>query len=113
VDILDLGTPRLTWRRLGVLIRQLPPTSATWVSREGGDALWGLTEQLLAAVVDALNLGNWQRAAAGAAKGQQPKRPSPIARPGVKPEGRTFGGGRSISIAEMRRRKLKRNGKRR
>lgn len=95
-----------------MLIRQLPPQSATWASQNGGDSLWGLTEQLLAAAVDALNVANWQRSASGAAKGQQPKKPQPIPRPGVKPEGRTFGGGR-MSIAELRRRKSKRNGIRR
>lgn len=112
VDIRDLGSESLSWRRIGVLIRQLPPQSATWVSKNGGDALWGLTEQLLAATVDALNVGNWQRAASGLDKGKQPKKPSPIPRPGVKPEGRTFGGKTSLTIADMRRRKEKRNGRR-
>lgn len=94
-----------------MLIRQLPPQSATWVSKNGGDALWGLSEQLLAAVVDSLNLANWQRSAQGAKS--PPKKPDPIPRPGVQPEGRALGGGVSVSIAEMRRRMRRRHGNRR
>lgn len=82
------------------------------MSKNGGDELWGLSEQLLAAIVDALNVGNWQRSAQGVEKGKQPKKPSPIPRPGVKPEGRTFGGKAALTIAEMRRRKWRRNGRR-
>lgn len=112
VDLCDLGGERLTWRRLGVLIRQLPPTSATWLAKSGGESVWGLTEQLLAAAVDALNIANWQRAAAGRKKNEQPAQPEPITRPGVKKMGRRFGTS-SLSIAEMRRRMERRNGRRR
>lgn len=42
-----------------------------------------MREQLLAAIVDELRVANWQRAAASAKKGNQPKRPKPIPRPGV------------------------------
>jgi hypothetical protein len=59
-----------------VLIRHLPADSATRRALDA-ESVWGLNEQLLAAVVDGLHAGNWQR---GGGKG---KRPEPIARPGI------------------------------
>ncbi|WP_425591812.1 DUF5361 domain-containing protein [Actinomyces procaprae] len=53
--------------------------------------MWGLTEHLLAAAVDALNIANWQRANAG--KKAPSPRPKPIPRPGVKTEEKRFGQG--------------------
>jgi len=96
-----------------VLIRQLPAHSATLISKNGADALWGLQEQLLAAIADTLQIANWQRAAAGSKPGQTPPRPEPIKRPGVKEDGKQIGGKTSISIAEMRRRMERLNGRRR
>lgn len=74
----DLGTKRLTWRDLKVLVQYLPPANAIERARTGTDALWQLEHQLLAAVVDALNGANWQRA--GDSRAQ---RPEPVPRPGV------------------------------
>ena len=55
----------------------------------GDKALWTTGDHLLAAAVDALASGNWQR---GGGKG---KRPKPIPRPGSEDEGsRTLGTGR-------------------
>ena len=48
------------------------------------ESLWGVTEHLLAAAVDALNAANWQRGG----KGQRPK---PIRRPGDNTADRTEG----------------------
>lgn len=70
----DLGES-LSWRRLGVLIRQLPETSRTVAAASG--EVWSRTDQLLAAVFDALNAANWQRG------GGKPPRPKPLPRPGV------------------------------
>jgi len=47
----------------------------------GKDAMWGLTEHLLAAAVDALHVANWQRSADGQ-KGRN--YPEPIERPGIR-----------------------------
>jgi hypothetical protein len=74
----------LSWRRLGVLIRQLPETARTVALLHG--ETWTRTEHLLAAAVDVLNAANWQR---GGGKGPRPK---PLPRPGVEDrEVRRFG----------------------
>ena len=61
-----------------MLVRHLPADSATRHALEGDGAHWGLSEQLLAAAVDALAAGNWQR------QGGKGARPKPIPRPGVR-----------------------------
>ena len=68
----------MTPRRAAVLAMQLPAGSQTWLSC-GYDNAWTLTEHLTAAVVDALNAGNWQRAGdAKAKKPAQVKRPADL-----------------------------------
>lgn len=71
----DLGTMRLTWRRLGILVNNLPHESATLRAMHGHAADWSVTDYLLAGVIDVLQGGNWQR---GGGKGRKPK---PIERP--------------------------------
>lgn len=61
---------------------------------EGDDHPWGLTEQLLAAAVDALHAANWQRGA-----GKNRDRPKPIRRPGIEPDKKY--GSQAIPIDEM------------
>lgn len=78
----DLGTPALSWRHLYVLLIHLPRTSAYKRELLGEDALWGLSEHLLASVLDALNLGNWQRGNQG--KDVPGPRPVPVPRPGAR-----------------------------
>lgn len=83
----DLGTPRLSWRDLLVIVNQSPPGSALWRSKaaaEDVDPAWGLQEQLLAGIFDVLRIGNWQR---GGGKGQKPRL---MPRPGVE-SGRVIG----------------------
>lgn len=84
LDLAEVGTVRLSWRRLGVLIRQLPREAATVQAVAGADARWGDVEHLLAGIFDVLNVHNWQYAAAHAPKGKKPKRPKPLPRPGTK-----------------------------
>lgn len=79
VDLLDLYRGVLSVRRLGVLVRGLPPQSATVQAAEP-DTRWSLTDHLLAAVVDELRLGNWLQSKDGHANRN---RPQPIPRPGV------------------------------
>lgn len=66
---------KLSWRRLRVLISQLPYESQTSITVNGSEVLWKHNEELLAAIVDMIAIGNWQR---GGGKGQKPK---PVKRP--------------------------------
>ena len=79
LDLNDLGTDRLDWRRVRAVITYLPSTSALARSIHGDKALWSTTEHLLASAVDALNVANWQRT------GKKGGRPKPIVRPGDEP----------------------------
>lgn len=88
VDILDLGGPRLSWRRLRSLVERLPVTSRTARAQHGETSSWGTVEHLLAGIVDRLEIGNWQRANAGVKKPNQTRPPKPMPRPGD-PTGRT------------------------
>lgn len=72
----------MTWRRLGVFIRNLPPSSATLREIHGPMVAWGVTDYLLANVVDQLAGANWQR---GGGKGRRPK---PLPRPKSEQEAR-------------------------
>lgn len=83
LDLAEIGTLRLSWRRLGVLIRQLPRDAATVQAAAGPTARWGDVEHLLAGIFDALNVHNWQYATVHAPKGKKPKRPKPLPRPGT------------------------------
>lgn len=100
IDLLDLWRPggKLSWRKLGVLIRHLPPESATATAQRNAadpEALaraaehadpatgrWSHMEMLLASLVDAVRQLIWTTAAVRGAKGKQPE---PMARPGVQP----------------------------
>lgn len=64
-----------------MLLEQLPADSAYARSVLGDMARWGEQEHLLAAIFDALTVGNWQRARAHF-KGK-PKAPEPLRRPGA------------------------------
>lgn len=68
LHLCELGGHRLSWRRFGVLLRHLPPESATARLLRGGDGT--TTNELLATVAYAVNVGNWQR---GGGKGPKPK----------------------------------------
>lgn len=92
VDLGDLFTGRLTWRRLKVLVVGLPRTSNFAHAVLGEAALWGPTDHLLAAVFDAVNVGNWQRG------GGRRQRPKPLQRPG-----RHTIGDRSMTPAQVDR----------
>ena len=90
----DLGTRRLSWRDLLVIVRRSPRGSALNRERYPEDSEWGLPEQLLAAIFDVLQAGNWQRG------GGQGKRPEQLERPGVKPARKVRGSG-PIPMDEM------------
>lgn len=63
-----------------MLLHHLPRDSATVRAVGGPEAEWGLQEQLLAIVGDAVRAGNWQRSG-----DKKIQRPDPIPRPGVGP----------------------------
>lgn len=56
---------------------------------------WTLEAMLLAEVADATNVGNWQRGS-----GKKRDYPKPIPRPGVEPDGSTYGKG-ALTMDEM------------
>jgi hypothetical protein len=110
VDVRELGTPRLTWRRFLALVAGLPRTSATFRAMHPESADWGLLEQLTAAACDALSIANWQRAQAGSKTRIAP--PKPIQRPGVTSAGERRWG-KPQPLARIRARLDRLNGPRR
>jgi hypothetical protein len=95
VALADVFVGRLSWRRLKVLLRQLPVESATARAQVGPMAEWSPTEYLLAAIVDAERAALWQR---GGGRG---RRPAPVERPGRR-EGGTRLGRTTHTPAEVR-----------
>lgn len=75
-----LFTGELTWRRLGVLLRELPRDSATAKALYGPRVEWSDTEYLLAGVVDLLAQGNWMFARVNSKA--KVAHPEPVRRPG-------------------------------
>jgi hypothetical protein len=98
VDLRDLWRPgrRLTWRRLGVMVRHLPPESATKTAlrngmteaeyrqaSQGGDpsqGQWSHTDMLLASLIDAVRRTEYVMIRVNGGKG---KPPEPFPRPGA------------------------------
>lgn len=99
MDLLDLWRPasHLTWRKLGVLFRELPAGSRTMTAirvaapaealrgdADPADARWSHTDMLLAGVIDAIHSLQWTYVARHSKT--TPKRPEPIRRPGTDTE---------------------------
>lgn len=82
----DLGTDRLTWRDLLVVIHRSGPESALQVELNDGQPHWKVTDYLLAHIADLLAVANWQRQG----KKSAPK-PKPLKRPGQKTDGQKYG----------------------
>lgn len=68
------------------MVRRFQADPSTATSRAIHGEHWSVTDQLLAAVVDLLQAGNWQRAG----KKSAPK-PKPLRRPWERPKGRKLG----------------------
>jgi len=94
----DLGTERLTWRRLKVWLTYARPGDAFFQEYGGDEAIWDLKTKLLGLAVDALHQANWQR---GGGKGKRPKSVLP-SQNGKKTK--QIGGGTVVSIDEARKR---------
>lgn len=82
IDLLDAYRvpPRLSLRRLAVLMRGLPADSATVRSIDPA-AQWNSTEYLLAHVLDAVRVGNWLVVESNKRKGARNPYPQPVPRP--------------------------------
>ncbi|MFM8155508.1 MAG: hypothetical protein ACKOAF_05465 [Actinomycetes bacterium] len=80
-----LGTPRLTWRDLYVIVRNCKRDSALARAVHGESVHWSNTDHLLASLLDLTAAANWQR---GGGKGQRPNR---IPRPGASSDSRHLG----------------------
>lgn len=96
IALSDLAAGRLTWRRFGVLVRQLPSESRTAVIQRASaparrvpleEMEWTLTDHLIATVADHIGHASF-------------KKYQPIRRPGANC-GRRIGGSRR-STAEVR-----------
>lgn len=91
-DLLDRGWRlaevggRMSWRDLLIMVRRFQGDPTTATSRAIHGEHWKVTDQLLASVIDLLQVGNWQRAG----KKSAPK-PRPIPRPWEKPKARKLG----------------------
>lgn len=93
LDLRDLWRGGLTLRRIGALIRQLPPDSATIsalaaevvdiadVPDGAAPRLWSVDQQLLASVVDSLAIVQWTVAQTNSKERLPP--PTMLARPGA------------------------------
>ncbi len=80
----DLGSERLSWRDLKVIITRMPQhISALAAERNPNDSPWGLREHLLAELTDIQRLALWTKTKDGA---KNRNRPKPIERPGRRPE---------------------------
>jgi len=86
---------RLDWRALWVICSQSPPGSALARSVRGPAAQWGVNERLLAGILHALHMANWQR---GGGKGTKPK---PITPPDEKAPGTQSFGSEPIKIRDF------------
>ena len=92
----DLGS-RFSWRDLWVLARRWASTSGTALSEAmHGHPLWSQDTEFLAAIIDAVQMGNWQRMQRKSA----PK-PKPVERPGSKASRSTRLGSDPIPMSEF------------
>jgi hypothetical protein len=93
-----LGTRRLSWRDLYVIVKHLPDTSALRREVLGEQGPWGLHGHLLAGIFDLLAVANWQRGG-----DENAKKPERIERPGVKKQldGQLLAQGKAVSIEDM------------
>lgn len=102
VDLFDVGTARLSWRRLWSLLAHLPRESRFAQATAGASVSWGYTEHLLATLVDVAQIGNWMFASAHSKL--KVDKPHPLPRPGADVERGSIG--RPRYTFEQMRRKL-------
>lgn len=100
VDLLDLGTRRLSWRRLGSLLRYLPREAVTVQLIVGDEARWSDIEHLLAFIGDTISHQSWMFLQVNA-KNAPKKPPSLIPRPGDAAPDRAMTSVSPLSFAEL------------
>lgn len=84
-----------------MLVTNLPADCTTATLQRGvEDSAWGLTEHLLAAVVDVLQVANWQREQLHSKSKVKP--PKPLPRPGVQDETVRHGGKSGLSNEQIK-----------
>jgi hypothetical protein len=82
-DLLDMWRGTLSPRRVDVLVRGLPPDSATRMAMNDREPLWSRTDYILADVFDAVQGTNWIIANKDVEKEHnRSKHPTPYPRPG-------------------------------
>lgn len=85
----DLGTERLTFRDLWIIVRHAPRESILAQQLAPIETRWSDAEYLLAEVVDRLSLLWWAKTKDGARNRNQPER---VPRPGDEPATKKLGG---------------------
>lgn len=83
-----LGSDRLSFRDLWVIVRNCPRESALARALAPVDSAWSDTEYLLADAVDLLSLLVWFKTKDGS---KNRNRPEPRLRPGDEPKQKTYG----------------------
>lgn len=92
----EVGTEALSWRDLWVIYQQAPPTSAIVLATYPEASIWQLQEHLLAGILDAVRVANWQRGRA-----RRNEYPAPVPRPGIEPGGDDYIGSVSVKPVPM------------
>ncbi|MFI7009967.1 hypothetical protein [Streptomyces sp. NPDC050145] len=82
-DLLDLWRGTLSPRKVDILIRGLPPDSATRQSLNDGLPLWRQTDFILADLVDATAYETWVIANKDLERHNRKPMPEPYPRPGL------------------------------
>ncbi|MFD5308182.1 hypothetical protein [Streptomyces ardesiacus] len=88
VDLLDLWRGKITPRKLDVMIRGLPPDSATRIAMNGKEPLWSRTDYILADLIDSNNAVAWLVANQDVPATRKSTFPDPYPRPGDQPRKR-------------------------
>ena len=94
--VTDVGGA-ISWADFRDIVKYQPNTSALYRALHPDEALWGLSDHLLAVIADAVIAGNWMQSRDGQ---KNRNRPKPIQRPGVEQDKKY--GGKAESIDTIR-----------
>lgn len=96
-----VGSEDFTWRDLLDVVKNLPKSSAVFRAVHGEDeSEWGLSEHLLAGVLDNTGWLVWAKTKDASRPGAKPPKPTP--RPGVGDDSVKRIGGSVLPVDEMR-----------
>ena len=85
-DLLDMWRGTLSPRKVEVLIRGLPPDSATRMAMNDGQPLWSRTDHILADLIDRVAALTWVVGNKDVAERNRTQYPDPYPRPGDQPK---------------------------